>query len=102
MAATDRILAAVSSRARRGESLRELVQSEIRAIFADADRPVPQGTPHVVLVVGVNGTGKTTTVGKLANLARRRGSSRSSARPTRFAPPPSINCRSGPTAPASR
>ena len=73
VAATERILAAVSSRARRGESLRALVQSEIRAIFADAERPVPLGTPHVVLIVGVNGTGKTTTVGKLANLARSQG-----------------------------
>jgi len=73
VAATNRILAAVSDRARRGESLRALVQSEIRAIFADTDRPVPLGTPHVVLIVGVNGTGKTTTIGKLANLARSGG-----------------------------
>jgi fused signal recognition particle receptor len=73
IAATDRILAAVTKRARRGESLRALVQDEIRAIFADAERPVTQGSPHVVLVVGVNGTGKTTTVGKLANLARSQG-----------------------------
>jgi fused signal recognition particle receptor len=73
VAATERILTAVGNRARRGESLRELVQSEIRAIFADADRTVPQGSPHVVLVVGVNGTGKTTTVGKLASLARLQG-----------------------------
>ena len=28
--------------------------------------PDPANTPHVVLVVGVNGTGKTTTIGKLA------------------------------------
>ena len=73
VAATDRILTAVTHRARRGESLRALVQDEIRAIFADAERPVIEGSPHVVLVVGVNGTGKTTTVGKLANLARSQG-----------------------------
>lgn len=73
VAATDRILKAVGSLAGRGESLRALVQSEIRAIFADAARPVPAGTPHVVLIVGVNGTGKTTTVGKLANLAKSQG-----------------------------
>jgi len=29
--------------------------------------------PHVVLVVGVNGTGKTTSIGKLANMIRNRG-----------------------------
>ena len=30
-------------------------------------------TPHVTLIVGVNGTGKTTTVGKLANLLKASG-----------------------------
>jgi fused signal recognition particle receptor len=73
VAATDRILTAVGNRARKCESLRDLVLSEIRSIFADADRPVQPGTPHVVLIVGVNGTGKTTTVGKLANLAKSQG-----------------------------
>ncbi len=33
----------------------------------------PRGTPHVVLVVGVNGSGKTTTVGKLAARWTRQG-----------------------------
>jgi fused signal recognition particle receptor len=73
VAATGRILEAVGQRARHGESLRELVRDEIRRVFAATDRPIPAGTPHVVLVVGVNGTGKTTTVGKLANLARTQG-----------------------------
>lgn len=36
----------------------------------DADFPVK---PHVVLVVGVNGVGKTTTIGKLANLYKKAG-----------------------------
>ena len=68
VAASDEIVEAVRSRAKRQESLRELVKQEIRRIFADADRPIPNGTkPHVILVVGVNGTGKTTTIGKLAN-----------------------------------
>jgi fused signal recognition particle receptor len=66
--ATEEIVEAVRTRARRGESLRELVKQEIQRIFREADRPVANGTkPHVVLIVGVNGTGKTTTVGKLAN-----------------------------------
>ncbi len=34
---------------------------------------VPMGNPHVILVVGVNGTGKTTTIGKLANHYRNQG-----------------------------
>ena len=40
-------------------------------------RPAPAVTtiPHVILIVGVNGTGKTTTVGKLANLYRGMGRS---------------------------
>jgi fused signal recognition particle receptor len=38
--------------------------------------PVPvKSTPHVVLVVGVNGSGKTTTIGKLAAAERARGRS---------------------------
>jgi fused signal recognition particle receptor len=38
--------------------------------------PVPASTkPHVVLVVGVNGSGKTTTIGKLAAQARAAGRS---------------------------
>src|SRR6185436_9313217 len=74
VAATDRILEAVKTRQRNGTSLRDLVKQEIRAVFAAADTPIPStGTPRVTLVVGVNGTGKTTTVGKLANLLKSEG-----------------------------
>jgi len=67
--ATERIVAAVTSRSRRGESLRDLVKEEIRKVFDNVERPVPNGHhPQVMLIVGVNGTGKTTTIGKLANL----------------------------------
>ena len=54
--------------------LRPLLREElVRAIGTDADRtlrtlPHEDGTPAVVLVVGVNGTGKTTTCGKLARV----------------------------------
>src|SRR5262249_8605406 len=42
--------------------------------FEAVDRPVDVAhRPRVVLVVGVNGTGKTTTVGKLANLLKAEG-----------------------------
>lgn len=72
--ATDRILAAVRGRAPEGQSLRDLVKEEIRAVFDAVDRPlVSSVSPHVMLIVGVNGTGKTTTVGKLANLLKRQG-----------------------------
>jgi len=72
--ATERVIESVRRRERNGESLRELVKCELRAVFAENGTAAPDGVrPHVVLIVGVNGTGKTTTVGKLANLARASG-----------------------------
>jgi fused signal recognition particle receptor len=72
--ATGAIVKAVSGRARRGESLRDLVKEEIRGIFDNVNgvpaRPAP---PAVFMIVGVNGTGKTTTVGKLANYLKASG-----------------------------
>lgn len=74
VAATERIVTAVRQRARGGESLRDLVVAEIRRVFDAVEAPAPNGhSPHVVLIVGVNGTGKTTTVGKLANLMKASG-----------------------------
>jgi fused signal recognition particle receptor len=74
MAASDRIISAVRKRSRAGESLRDLVKEEIRTVFASVDKPAGNGsTPRVTLIVGVNGTGKTTTVGKLANLLKNDG-----------------------------
>jgi fused signal recognition particle receptor len=74
VAATDRILEAVKARQRNGASLRDLVKQEIRAVFAAADQPIADtASPRVTLIVGVNGTGKTTTVGKLANLLKSEG-----------------------------
>lgn len=74
VAATDRIVQAVSTRPRNGRSLRDLVKQEIRDVFAGVDRlPAVTSRPKVILIVGVNGTGKTTTVGKLANLLRNEG-----------------------------
>ena len=74
VAATDRIISAVKTRSRSGESLRDLVKQEIRDVFGSVDRPIAVAEhPQVTLIVGVNGTGKTTTVGKLANLLKRNG-----------------------------
>jgi fused signal recognition particle receptor len=74
VAATGRILAAVKTRPRNGASLRDLVKREIRDVFAAVDQAVTVAhRPLVTLIVGVNGTGKTTTVGKLANLLTREG-----------------------------
>ncbi|MEW5981565.1 MAG: signal recognition particle-docking protein FtsY [Acidobacteriota bacterium] len=74
VAASERIVAGVRGRVRRGESLREMVQDELLAILTGAHgSPPPAGDPTVILVVGVNGTGKTTTVAKLAHLFRSSG-----------------------------
>jgi fused signal recognition particle receptor len=53
----------------RGEiaSLDEALADELERLFGDPPTlAVDQGPPSVILVVGVNGTGKTTTIGKLA------------------------------------
>jgi fused signal recognition particle receptor len=74
VAATGRIVEAVKTQTGSGKSLRDAVKDEIRAIFASAQTSTANGhVPHVVLVVGVNGTGKTTTVGKLAQLLKSEG-----------------------------
>jgi fused signal recognition particle receptor len=74
VAATERIIEAVRSRRGRDGSLRDLVKAEILAILRGADVPASNGhRPHVVMIVGVNGTGKTTTVGKLARLIKDSG-----------------------------
>jgi fused signal recognition particle receptor len=77
VAATDQIVSAVKARSREGRGLRDLVKDQIRSIFAEAEGSGANGPapapPRVVLVVGVNGTGKTTTVGKLANLLKSGG-----------------------------
>jgi fused signal recognition particle receptor len=73
VAATDRIVKAVRDRRRSGESLRALVKEEILSILQSAEKPMVTGNPQVVLIVGVNGTGKTTTVGKLARVIKDAG-----------------------------
>ena len=74
VAAADRIVSAVQARARHGESLRDLVKDELLAILdGTGGGPPRSGSPSVILVVGVNGTGKTTTVAKLAHLYKSQG-----------------------------
>jgi fused signal recognition particle receptor len=58
------------------EELKRLLKEELLEILNAANsRPVNKvdGTPEVLLVVGVNGTGKTTTIGKLAQVFRSQG-----------------------------
>ena len=65
---------------------REIADSEVKAVLAAEIGKTLEGVaqplvidpalkPHVVLVVGVNGTGKTTTIGKLAAKLREEGKS---------------------------
>ena len=76
VAATGQIVDAVRAARGRGDSLRDLVKSEIRRILGAVTMPVANGhAPHVIMIVGVNGTGKTTTVGKLARLIKDSGKS---------------------------
>jgi fused signal recognition particle receptor len=58
------------------DELKRLLKQEILAILTTTDsQPLTRvdGTPEVILVVGVNGTGKTTTIGKLAQVLRSDG-----------------------------
>jgi len=72
-AAAQRVIAAFR-RSRFGkevtdDEIKQTLAEEIAAILAPVAKPLeldPTLKPHVVLVVGVNGTGKTTTIGKLA------------------------------------
>ena len=69
--ATDEIMTGLRKRLRRGASAQDMVD-ELQAIITEllepAAKPLDTGPhrPFVILVVGVNGTGKTTTIGKLS------------------------------------
>ncbi|MEQ9014739.1 MAG: signal recognition particle-docking protein FtsY [Roseovarius confluentis] len=59
------------------EELKEIMSAEIARIMEPVARPMPlyAKRPQVVLVVGVNGSGKTTTIGKLASQFKAAGKS---------------------------
>ena len=57
-------------------AVREVLAAEVASLLKPLEQPfaLQQGArPHVFLVIGVNGTGKTTTIGKMAHLFRRQG-----------------------------
>ncbi|HUD53930.1 MAG TPA: signal recognition particle-docking protein FtsY [Terracidiphilus sp.] len=77
---TTEILEALRDRARHqaiqgGAELRDLLKEQLRTILEAPQRamPEPATPPKVTFLVGVNGTGKTTTSGKLAAWYRARG-----------------------------
>ena len=57
--------------------LRQIIRDYLLEVLRGADKPVQELSepPAVVLVVGVNGTGKTTTIGKLAQRFKDQGHS---------------------------
>jgi len=58
------------------QEVREYLAGEVTRIVEPVAQPLtidPARKPHVILVVGVNGTGKTTTIGKIANQLRAEG-----------------------------
>jgi fused signal recognition particle receptor len=75
---TGEIIASLRERALRhgisdGAELKRLLKVEILRILNSVAAPVvhPSAPPEVIMLVGVNGTGKTTTSGKLAAMYRR-------------------------------
>jgi fused signal recognition particle receptor len=80
-ATTQQVLASLREKADRKqiknvEELKRLLKEELLAILNAANsRPVQavDRAPEVILVVGVNGTGKTTTIGKLSQVFRSQG-----------------------------
>ena len=67
---TQNLAAAKFDKAVTSEEVREALAADITEILKPIARPFsvdPARNPHVVLVCGVNGSGKTTTIGKLAH-----------------------------------
>lgn len=85
MDATQRILGAITERLKRNElgdsdALYQALQEEMAAVLQRSDdggglHVDSSRTPYVILMVGVNGVGKTTTIGKLAKKLQQEGKS---------------------------
>jgi fused signal recognition particle receptor len=80
LATTQQIIGNLRQRALRegidgGAELKRLLKDELRTILDKVQRPLthPSVPPEVIMMIGVNGTGKTTTSGKLAAHFRAQG-----------------------------
>ncbi len=80
MKTTQHLIQALETRLAAGklkdpEQVRELLKEELKKILTVEARPVDfsSASPFVMMVVGVNGVGKTTTIGKLSNQLSRSG-----------------------------
>jgi fused signal recognition particle receptor len=79
---TGRITAAIGKgRFEKGisaDEVRTILATEVERVLAPVAKPLvidPSHKPHVIMMVGVNGTGKTTTIGKLATKFKAEGKS---------------------------
>jgi fused signal recognition particle receptor len=79
---TSRITAAIGKgrfeKAISSEEVRGVLATEVERVLAPVAKPLvidPSHRPHVIMMVGVNGTGKTTTIGKLATKFKAEGKS---------------------------
>lgn len=57
------------------EQLKDLIKSEMSGLLVQPEEPRLDGHPTVIMVAGVNGSGKTTSIGKLAARYKRMGKS---------------------------
>lgn len=60
------------------DEVREILAAEVERVLQPVAKPLavdPARRPHVIMMVGVNGTGKTTTIGKLASKFKAEGKS---------------------------
>lgn len=57
------------------QEIKNVLQERMTAILQKMDKPMTilQGKPFIIMAIGVNGSGKTTTIGKLANLLKSNG-----------------------------
>lgn len=76
IAITDRVSDGRYDKEISGEEVRAILAEEIENVLEPVAKPLDLDSghkPHVVLMVGVNGTGKTTTIGKLSSLLHEQG-----------------------------
>lgn len=81
--ATTQIITSLTEKVERNQlsdpsALNEILQQELKALLDESSQPLSvenNGQPFVILMVGVNGVGKTTTIGKLAKRFQQEGKS---------------------------
>lgn len=81
--ATSEIIESLTDKLRRnqlkdGEALRKALRDELQGLLKDVTKPLTidaEKKPYVILMVGVNGVGKTTTIGKLTKKFQSEGKS---------------------------